>query len=391
MAVKFHRAQRKKAKLRLGIAGPAGSGKTFSALQMAFGLGGPVAMIDTERGSGELYCHLGEYDVCTLEAPFTPEKYVEAIKSAEAAGYGVIIIDSLTHAWAGTGGVLDIHGYAADKAGNSWTAWRHVTPRHNELVDAMLQSKCHIIATLRSKMDHIQTTENGKTVIKKVGLNPIQRDGMEYEMTVFLEIDHSHMASASKDRTSIFDGQVFKPNTETGRKLLAWLESGVPQEAVQTGSGLGGAASVGHVSAGGSGKGTGELGSRQESLGLTTAGANGAATKGPELNGTAGSEVTGRKTVGQGAEVIDFPPAGPLVAQGPGGEAWEALYGGTGKEATQSSQTAARGQGQGKGKGKAQEPKPPVSSHQEEDPFWSSLDTLTPPPARAAGGKRRLF
>ena len=389
MAVKFHRAQRKKAKLRLGIAGPAGSGKTFSALQMAFGLGGPVAMIDTERGSGELYCHLGEYDVCTLEAPFTPEKYVEAIRSAEAAGYGVIIIDSLTHAWAGTGGVLDIHGYAADKSGNSWTAWRQVTPRHNELVDALLQSKCHIIATLRSKMEHIQTTENGKTVVKKVGMNPIQRDGMEYEMTVFMDIDLSHLASASKDRTGLFDGQVFKPNREMGRKLLAWLESGVPQEAVQAGSGFGSLAPVGQVPAGGNGEDTGKLGSQQEKLGFTTAGSNGVATEMPERNSTAGSAVTGSKTVGQKAEVIDFPPAGPIVAQGPGSEAWEALYGGTGKEAAKSNQAAARSQG--KGKGKAQEMKPPASSHQEDDPFWSSLENLTPPPAKAAGGKRRFF
>lgn len=227
MTIKFHRAQRKKAKLRLAIAGPAGSGKTYSALLTAFGLGGPVALIDTERGSGELYAHLGEYDVCTLTAPFTPEKYVEAIRAAESTGYNVIIIDSLSHAWAGPGGVLDIHGYAADKGGNSWSAWRQVTPRHNELVDTMLQSRCHIIATLRSKMEHVQTIENGKTVIKKVGMNPIQRDGLEYEFTVFLDLDHNHIASASKDRTGLFDGQVFKPTPETGGKLLEWLEAGV--------------------------------------------------------------------------------------------------------------------------------------------------------------------
>ncbi|MDR9788379.1 MAG: AAA family ATPase [Peptococcaceae bacterium MAG4] len=88
-----------------------------------------MALIDTERGSGELYAHLGEYDVCSIEAPFTPEKYIEAIRAAEGAGYDTIIIDSLSHAWAGPGGVLDIHGHAADKSGNSWTAWRLVTPR----------------------------------------------------------------------------------------------------------------------------------------------------------------------------------------------------------------------------------------------------------------------
>lgn len=226
MAIQFQRAQRKKAKLRLALAGPAGSGKTYSALLIAFGLGGRIAMIDTERSSGELYSHLGEYDVCTLEPPFTPEKYTEAIRAAEEAGYDVIIIDSLSHAWAGPGGVLDIHGFAADRGGNSWTAWRQVTPRHNDLVNTMLQTRCHVIATMRSKMDHVQTTENGKAVIKKVGMNPIQRDGMEYEFTVFMDLDISHLASAGKDRTGLFDGQVFKPSAQTGQRLLQWLESG---------------------------------------------------------------------------------------------------------------------------------------------------------------------
>ena len=142
--VQFHKAERKKSRLRLAIAGPAGSGKTYSALLIAFGIGGRVAMIDTERGSGELYAHLGDYDVCVITPPFTPEKYIEAIHEAEQAGYNVIIIDSLSHAWAGEGGLLDIHGHLADRSGNSWSAWRKVTPKHNQLVEAMLQSPCHI-------------------------------------------------------------------------------------------------------------------------------------------------------------------------------------------------------------------------------------------------------
>jgi len=231
MAPKFHKAERKKSKLRLALAGPAGSGKTYSALLIAFGLGGKVAMIDTERGSGELYDYLGEYDVCTLEAPFTPEKYTEAIKEAEKV-YDVIIIDSLSHAWAGEGGLLDIHGHIADRSGNSWAAWRQVTPRHNELVEAMLQSKSHIIATMRSKMEYTQVEENGKKSIKKLGMNPIQRDGMEYEFTVFFDLDHNHVATASKDRTSLFDGKFFKPSKETGKILLGWLENGTANHAV---------------------------------------------------------------------------------------------------------------------------------------------------------------
>jgi len=224
--VQFHKAERKKSRLRLAIAGPAGSGKTYSALLIAFGIGGKVAMIDTERGSGELYAHLGEYDVCEITSPFTPEKYIDAIHEAERAGYGVIIIDSLSHAWAGEGGLLDIHGHIADRSGNSWAAWRKVTPKHNQLVETMLQSPCHIIATMRSKMEYVQVSENGKTTIKKVGMNPIQRDGMEYEFTLFLDLDQEHIATATKDRTSLFDGKFFKPSTETGKALIEWLEHG---------------------------------------------------------------------------------------------------------------------------------------------------------------------
>jgi hypothetical protein len=228
--LQFHKAERRMSKLRLGIAGPAGSGKTYSALLIAFGIGGRVALIDTERGSGELYAHLGEYDVCSITSPFEPEKYTEAVKAAEAAGYGVIIIDSLSHAWSGEGGLLDLHGHLSDRSGNSWAAWRKVTPKHNQLVEAMLQSTCHIIATMRSKMEYTQVTENGKTVVKKLGMNPIQRDGMEYEFTLFLDLDLDHMASAGKDRTSLFDGKFFKPNKETGKSLIRWLEEGKVSE-----------------------------------------------------------------------------------------------------------------------------------------------------------------
>ncbi len=221
----FHKAERKKGKLRLAIAGPAGSGKTYSALLIALGLGGRIAMIDTERGSGELYDHLGEYDACTIHPPFEPKKYVETIRAAEDLGYETIIIDSLSHAWVGQGGLLDVHGHIADKTGNSWSAWRQVTPKHNELVDAMLQSKCHIIATMRSKMEYAQVEENGKKQVKKLGMSPIQRDGMEYEFTVFIDLDQQHTATTTKDRTTLFDGQYFVPTVETGRTLLAWLEN----------------------------------------------------------------------------------------------------------------------------------------------------------------------
>ena len=142
----------------------------------------------------------------------------------------------MSHAWSGQGGLLDLHGHLADRTGNSWAAWRKVTPKHNQLVEAMLQSQCHIIATMRSKMEYAQSTENGKAVVKKIGMNPIQRDGMgKYEFTLFLDLDLDHMAAASKDRTSLFDGRIFKPSTETGKTLINWLdEASADPEPVKT-------------------------------------------------------------------------------------------------------------------------------------------------------------
>ncbi len=225
--MQIRKAERKKAKLRLGIAAPSGAGKTYGALQLAFGIGGKIGMIDTEHGSGDLYAETGDYDIIGVSAPYSVAKYLEAIRAFEEAGYETIIIDSLSHAWAGDGGLLDKQGKIAARTGNSYTAWRDVTPEHNALVEAMLKSPCHIIATMRSKQEYVlETNDKGKQSPKKVGMAPIQRDGMEYEFTVMLDIDMHHIASASKDRTGLFDGQYFTVTRDTGEALLDWLQRG---------------------------------------------------------------------------------------------------------------------------------------------------------------------
>lgn len=232
--MQIRKAERRKAKLRLGLSGPSGSGKTYSALKLAFGLGGTVGLIDTEHGSGDLYAHLGDYDIINIEAPFTVQKYLAAIKAFEEAGYTTIIIDSLSHAWAGDGGLLDKQGKAADRLKNSYTAWREVTPDHNALVDAILQSPCHVIASMRAKTEYVlEEGHNGKKVPKKVGMAPVQRDGMEYEFTVFLDIATDHTACASKDRTGLFGKDYQKITEDTGVMLLQWLDTGaepLPQQ-----------------------------------------------------------------------------------------------------------------------------------------------------------------
>lgn len=222
--LQIRKAQRRKAKLRLGIAAPSGAGKTYSSLLLAFGIGKKIGLIDTENGSGDLYAHLGEYDIITLQAPYEIKKYLTAIKAFEDNGYDVIIIDSLSHAWAGDGGLLDKVG---KMSGNSYTNWRSITPEHNALVEAILQSPCHVISTMRSKTEYVmEENEKGKLTPKKVGLAPIQREGMDYEMTVMMDVDQKHNATCSKDRTGIFDGRIFTITKETGTELLNWLESG---------------------------------------------------------------------------------------------------------------------------------------------------------------------
>lgn len=224
----FRKAEKKKAKLRLAITGPAGSGKTYGALLIAKGLGGKIAMIDTEKGSGDFYSNLVDYDIENITAPYTVQKYLAAIQEAQKLNYDVLIIDSLSHAWNGEGGLLDLQGRIADtNRANSYTAWRFVTPWQNRLIEAMLSANCHIIATMRSKTEYAQVqNENGKTEIRKLGLAPVQRDGMDYEFTTVFDLSMNHNVSVSKDRTSLFDGKVFTINEEIGVTLNNWLNSG---------------------------------------------------------------------------------------------------------------------------------------------------------------------
>lgn len=225
----FVKAVRKKAKLRLALTGPSGAGKTWGALTIAKSLGGRIACIDTENGSASLYSNLVDFDVMTLSAPYSPERYIEAIKEAEAAGYDILIIDSATHEWSGVGGCLEINEKTAQAKfrGNTWSAWNETTPRHRKFIDAMLQSRMHIICTGRSKTETSQTDEGGKKKVVKLGMKTEQREGFEYEFTVVLDLTHDgHFALPSKDRTGLFAGDPQPISEETGKRLLAWLESG---------------------------------------------------------------------------------------------------------------------------------------------------------------------
>ncbi len=222
--MKITTAQRKRAKIRLSIQGPSGSGKTFSSLLIAKGLVGDwskICVIDTENHSADLYSHLGAYNVLTLGKPFNPEAYAQAIELCEQSGIKAIIIDSLSHEWEGEGGILDIH---SSMVGNSFTNWSKVTPRHNALVQRILQSDCHVIATFRTKQDYVLSDKNGKMVPEKVGLKSVTKDGMDYEFTTVFDLDINHNANCTKDRTGLFNQSPMRISENTGITIANWCE-----------------------------------------------------------------------------------------------------------------------------------------------------------------------
>ena len=227
----FQKAVRHMAKARIGLSGPSGSGKTYSALVLARELGKRIAVIDTENKSAALYANEFDFDTACLTAPYTPDKYVKAIHEAEKAGYDVIVVDSLTHAWAGVGGALDMVNAVASAQKNQYTAWRAVTPEHNKLVDALIQSPAHIIASIRAKHEYEQYEEGGKKGVRRIGMAPVMREGIEYEFTMFGELTiPDNLAIFSKDRTRLFRGRVpFLIQPEDGKAILDWLNSGAPE------------------------------------------------------------------------------------------------------------------------------------------------------------------
>ena len=230
---RFRKAEKHESRLRLAIVGPSGAGKTFTALAIGKELGSRIAVIDTERGSAAKYAdEWPGYSFDVLEmTEHSPMSYAKAIKEAEAEGYDVLVIDSLSHAWMGTGGALELVDQVArrSRAQNSFAAWGEVTPLHKHMLDTILGSKMHIVATLRAKTEWSQERDDrGKTVIRKVGLAPVQRDGIEYEFDLILEMDTHHTGVVTKGRCSaLADAVIERPGKQVADALKKWL-SGAP-------------------------------------------------------------------------------------------------------------------------------------------------------------------
>lgn len=227
---KFQKATKKQARLRMTIVGPSGSGKTYSALSIASAMGGRIAVIDTEHGSASKYAGIFQFDVLELTT-FAPANYVAAISDAVAEGYDIIVIDSLSHAWMGKGGALEMVDKAAkaSRSGNSYVAWGEVTPEHNKLIEAIVSARAHVFFTMRVKQDYAQerNERTGKTEIRRVGLAPVQRDGMEYEADVLGEMNLNNVMTITKSRCPELMGKAFdKPGAELAATLKAWLSDG---------------------------------------------------------------------------------------------------------------------------------------------------------------------
>ena len=254
--MEMKKAKRVQAKVKLAIAGISGSGKTMSSLLMAYGMvkelhpgmsdeeaWEKICLIDTENSSGSLYSNakvkgttttIGEYFTIDIHPPFTVDKYIEAIKTAEENGIEVLIIDSVSHAWAGEGGALDKQAAIAanSPSGNSYTAWRQPKKDQGQLMNTILQCKMHVISCIRAKTEYVQDKDDkGKTHVRKVGLGLITQGETDYEYTTVFMLNQEHIASSTKDRTGRFDGQYFVITPDTGREVIRWLgDAPMPEE-----------------------------------------------------------------------------------------------------------------------------------------------------------------
>lgn len=219
----FEKATKTQSRLRLALCGPSGSGKTYSALNIAQHLGQTIAVIDTEHRSASKYAGIFDFDVCCL-TDHHPAKYIEAIRAANQAEYEVVIIDSLSHAWFSE----------LELAGKGFDGWKNVRPLERALVDAMLSSRAHLIATMRTKTEWVleeYTNKQGKTSLapKKVGTAPIQASGIEFEFDLAGELNLEHMLTISKSRCPQLSNKTFlNPGEELANILLSWLTDGAP-------------------------------------------------------------------------------------------------------------------------------------------------------------------
>jgi hypothetical protein len=228
----FAPASKAQAKARLAMAGPSGSGKTYTSLAIATALGSRIGCIDTEHGTAEKYADLFPFNHIKFGKPYDPRRLVRALAAAAAQSIDVLIIDSLSHFWQGAGGMLDIADGAARRSygGNTWAGWKDANPVERDLIESMLAFPGHLIVTMRVKTEYIvDENDRGKKAPRKIGLKPIQREGLEYEFDVVGDLDLSQTLTIAKSRCPDLSGAVIhQPGRDVAERLQAWLQDGAP-------------------------------------------------------------------------------------------------------------------------------------------------------------------
>lgn len=236
--IMFTKAIKEESFLRLAISGPSGSGKTYTSLKVATALAEAqdkrVAFLDTEHGSSKKYADQFDFDAFSLEPPFHPRRYMEAIKAAKNT-HGILVLDSLSHVWTGTGGLLEIVDEAASrsKSRNAFTeGWKVATPLYNDLIDTILYTDIHLIGCMRSKQDYVlEQDDKGKMTPVKKGMAPIMRDGFEYEFDIWMEMDNSNTGIVTKSRCSaIYGKKYFQPGNDFAMAIVDWLKGAPPKK-----------------------------------------------------------------------------------------------------------------------------------------------------------------
>lgn len=225
MTFEIKKATRKAIPAIICLYGKSGGGKTYSALKLAQGLIGKdkICVIDTENGRASHYADEFDFDVIDLNPPFSPARYIEAIKTAQNAGYKAIVIDSISHEWEGTGGCLEM---AEGKTGLQ--AWAKPKAEHRKMMNMLLQSKSHIIFCARAKDDLEQVKINGKTEIVNKGIIPIQEKNFPFEMLITFHMFEKGKVKIEKcikglESSLIIDNFI---NENHGKIIANWIDKG---------------------------------------------------------------------------------------------------------------------------------------------------------------------